>query len=82
MEHQEGVWATGKRFVFNGRHRKGSQHLSNIVQKFGPKGIRVIFSVLFSHSLNWSFWPQIFLPLTKLFFVCLLGSFFFFFLGN
>lgn len=38
----------------------------------------MIFSILLSHSLNWSFWPKLFLPLTKLCFVYLLGIFFIF----
>lgn len=46
--------------------------LPTIVQEFGSKGIRVIFSILLSYSLNWPFWPQLFLPCTELCFLYLL----------
>lgn len=38
----------------------------------------LVFSVFLSYSLNWPFWPQLFLLLTELCFVYLLWKLFFF----
>lgn len=64
--------------IHNGRHRKGSLNILVILSKNLSKGNKSDIFSPFITSLNWSFWPQLFLPLTKLCFVCLLGSFFFF----
>lgn len=56
--------------------------LPTIVQEFGSKGIRVIFSILLSYSLNWPFWPQLFLPPTELCFLYLLRRLCFFLESN